>query len=91
MRDLGILINLSTAVMLVSSSTNAQEIMPPQKRIVLKDLNPKVKFCSNSCTYVVGVGVVVVVVVVLLVVSNGGGNTRLLVVELRLLEVVVLR
>ena len=58
--------------------------------VVWKGLDPKAKLCSNCETYVVGV--VVVVVVVLVVVSKiGGGNTILLVVELRLLEVVVLR
>lgn len=79
--------------MIVPSSTNAQKNMPPQKRIVLEGLNPKEKICSNYGTYVVGVGVVVVVVVVLVVVVSkiGGGNTILLVVELKLLEVVVLR
>jgi hypothetical protein len=46
---------------------------------------------KNLGTYVVGVGVVVVVVVLVVVSKYGGGNTMLLVIELRLLEVVVLR
>jgi hypothetical protein len=45
----------------------------------------------KMATYVVGVGVVIVVVVLVVVSKYGGGNTMLLVLEVRLLEVVVLK